>query len=138
MKNSIKNLQSTIFAMIIILFLTAITGMSKLNAQVIEPIHTYLSTPANNNLSVVPVVIIRFLPTTDNINLNSNETGITSTLEDMKNKIDIMDKQVKFSLEEGSKYHGYSNSSARPSLGYKVVYYLTIYENIPRSNFQVP
>jgi len=138
MEKSFKNLQTTFFAVIIFVFLTAITSISKLNAQVIEPIHTYLSTPADSSLSVVPVVVIRFLPTTDNINLNSIETGITSTLEDMKNKINIMDKQVKFSLEEGSKYHGYSNSSARPSLGYKVVYYLTIYENIPRSNFQVP
>jgi len=106
--------------------------------QDVEPIPPFLSTPANNNLNVVPVVIIRYLPSTDGINLDPSTTGITSTLAAMKSKIDIMDKQIKFSLEEGSKFHGYSNSNARPTLGYKVVYYVTVYENIPRSNFQVP
>lgn len=121
-----------------ILIIKIVCTAGIVNAQVVEPIQEFLSTPAENYLQQVPVVIIRYLPTTDGVNLNQNVTGISSSLLAMKYKIDVMDRQVKFSLEEGSKYHGYSNASAKPSLGYKVVYYVTVYENIPRSNFQVP
>ena len=34
-------------------------------------------------------------------------------------------------LEEGSRYHGYQDSHARPSLGYRIVHIVTAYEIMP-------
>jgi hypothetical protein len=38
---------------------------------------------------------------------------------------------VKFSLEEGSRFRGYNSPLASPSIGYRVVEYVTVYEQTP-------
>ncbi len=43
-----------------------------------------------------------------------------------------MDRRVKFMLEEGSRFRGYANSGTLPSLGYRIVHYVTIYEPLPK------
>jgi hypothetical protein len=53
------------------------------------------------------------------------------SLDDLKTNIDTFDKRSKFMLEEGSRFRGYKNPSARPSIGYKVVDYITVYEQTP-------
>ncbi len=103
---------------------------------VYEPIHSYLATPAAGHIHEIPVVIMRFLPTSDGKNLDvskaSNywELGEIS-LEELKARIDAFDKRIKFMLEEGSRFRGYKNPSVSPSLGYRVVKYITVYEQTP-------
>ncbi|MEO0331001.1 MAG: hypothetical protein AAF223_04850, partial [Bacteroidota bacterium] len=103
---------------------------------VYEVIDPYLATPAENAVNIIPVLVIRFLPTTDGVNLDVSKVpdfwslGEIS-LADMKARIDVLDKRNKFMLEEGSRYHGYQDPDTRPNVGYQVVEYITVYEHIP-------
>lgn len=53
------------------------------------------------------------------------------TLKEAKAMIDAMDPQVKFSLEQGSRFRGYKIPLADPSIGYRVVKYVTVFEQTP-------
>lgn len=97
----------------------------------VEAIDPYLATPAEGYLYEMPVVIIRYLPTQDGIYLDEVKTGYQSTLEGLKNSIDIYEKRIKFILEEGSRYHGYNDPNTIPSLGYRIVHIVTVYEEVP-------
>ncbi len=101
------------------------------------PVPDHLSTPVKGSLYRVPVVVVAYMPTDDGINLNEPITGISSSIADLENKIDAMDAQIKFSLEEGSRYHGYKNPKAKPSLGYEVIGCLAVYDLLPRSKFEL-
>ncbi|MEM8970029.1 MAG: carboxypeptidase-like regulatory domain-containing protein, partial [Bacteroidota bacterium] len=101
-----------------------------------ETIDPFLATPVDNAANIIPVLVIRFLPTEDGENLDVSKVPDFHslgeiTLEDMKDRIDLLDKRIKFMLEEGSKYHGYKNPDAQPMVGYKVVEYITVYEQSP-------
>jgi hypothetical protein len=98
----------------------------------------FIAQPAKNNVYEVPFVIINFIPTTDGINKNAKYA---------MNYLDIIDRpltevnyshretveRLKFALEEGSRFRKYKNPDAVPSIGVKVVEYITIYEPIPPS-----
>jgi hypothetical protein len=101
-----------------------------------EPIPAYLATPAPNSLYEVPVVILRYLPTADGANLDVTVNPDfywphPMTLQELKAQIDTFDIRVKFMLEEATKFHGYRTPAARPSIGYHVVGYITVYEPTP-------
>ena len=103
---------------------------------VYEPIDPYLATPAPGHLYEIPVVVMRFLPTADGENLDVSKAADywdlgEISLEEVKTRIDVFDQRIKFMLEEGSRFRGYKDSSAPPSLGYRVVEYITIYEQTP-------
>ena len=109
-----------------------------LNAEppVYESIPAALATPATNALFDVPVLIFRFLPTLDGVNLDvaqardfwsPGETTITA----LKQQIDLYDRRAKWMIEEGSRFRGYQNPAAKPSLGVRVVGYITVYEQNP-------
>lgn len=105
-------------------------------APVFEPIDPFLATPAAGAANIIPVLVIRFLPTKDGINLDVDQVPDfwylnEMTLADMKTRINRLDKRIKFMLEEGSRYHGYKDPQAKPMAGYKVVQYITVYENTP-------
>lgn len=96
---------------------------------VFEPIDPFLATPANGSAVVIPVVILRFLPTADGVNLDVTKTpGFSAlapiSLSALKLQLLEYDKRVKFSLEEASKFRGYKSPSAKPYIGYKVVAYI--------------
>ena len=79
---------------------------------------------------------MRFLPTADGVNLDVSKAADywslgPITLKKLKAKIDVFDKRVKYMLEEGSRFRGYKNPDARPSIGYRVVKYITVYEQTP-------
>lgn len=116
-----------------------------LNAQVMpgsiieEEIDTYLATPAAGSIKTVPVIVLRYLPTTDGVNLDvSKATDYWDkgeiTLSDLKANIDKYLAGLKFSLEEGSKFHGYKDPGTVPYLGYKVFKFWSIYDQIPISS----
>jgi len=102
-----------------------------------EPIDPYLATPSPDALHEIPVVIIRYLPTADGRTIDvAYDPDYYSLnpipLSDLRRRIFVMDKQVKFMLEEGSRFRGYSNPPSVPSLGYRVVDYITVFEPTPR------
>lgn len=86
----------------------------------------------------MPVVVIVYLPTRDGVNVDASVSGVSGTLNSVATRVDGMNRQIKFSLEEGSRYHGYRDPKAKPSLGYKVVAMIAVLEPVPRSNFEVP
>nr|WKN34589.1 PKD domain-containing protein [Tunicatimonas sp. TK19036] len=103
---------------------------------VYETIDPFMATPADNAANIIPVLIIRFLPTADGLNLDVSKVpdfwGLGKiTLQAMEEKIDQLNKRIKFMLEEGSKYHGYKDPDAQPMTGYQVVEDITVYELTP-------
>lgn len=105
-------------------------------SPVLEEVDPYMATPAENSANIVPVLIIRFLPTENGVNLDVKQVPEfwwlgEITLDSMKKRIDLLNKRIKFMLEEGSRYHGYKNPDAQPMLGLKVVGMITVYENTP-------
>ena len=111
--------------------------IAKDGPPVFEKIDPYLATPVPEHLNEIPVVIMRFLPTADGVNLDVSKAPDfwdlgEITLKDLKSKIDLFDKRVKFMLEEGTRFRGYKNANAVPSIGYRVVEYITVYEQTPK------
>jgi hypothetical protein len=97
----------------------------------VEPIHPYLSTPAPNHLFEIPVVILRYFPTRDGVNVDPVVSDWNSTLASLRAKIDREAIQTKFMLEEGSRFRGYKDPAAPPSLGYRVIHIVTVFEEMP-------
>lgn len=104
-------------------------------APVIETVPSFLASPVADFLWEIPVVVLRYLPTANgtdldtSINPNFYDLGPIS-LADLRAQIDAYDLRVKFGLEEGSRYRAYKGTS-RPSLGYRIVKYITVYEPTP-------
>ena len=116
---------------------TAATAQSvTTNTVIYEAIDPYLATPGAGHIYEIPVVIMRFLPTSDWVNLDVSKASDywnlgEISLNSLKTKIDVFDKRIKFMLEEGSRFRGYNNPSAPPSIGYRVIEYITVYEQTP-------
>jgi len=106
--------------------------IGKLHQESIAP---FLATPAADHLWEVPVAIVRYLPTNDGVHLPGESFEMEETLQSIRDRVDVADKQVKFTLEEGSRFRGYKTPAAKPSLGYRVVKIVTIYEPMPASNW---
>ena len=104
---------------------------------VTESIDPFLSTPAEGNQIAIPVVIIRYLPTQDGLNADPDETGWTSSLAELKARIDRMTVQTKFMLEEASRFRGYRQAAMAPFIGYRVIDIVTVYEEFPKG-YPVP
>lgn len=102
-----------------------------------DAIDPELALPATNHVWQMPVVVIRYLPTQDGINLDASLTDYTATLAEMRSRIDLLDRRTKFMLEEGSRYHGYKDANAVPALGYRIIRLFTFYEPMPKGK-QVP
>lgn len=96
-----------------------------------ETVDTYLSTPATGHLYKIPVAIIRYFPTKDGTNVDATATGYTSTLDALRTRQTKVEKKLKFMLEEGSRFRGYLPAPPVPSLGYRVVKIINVYEEIP-------
>ena len=80
--------------------------------------------------------MIRYLPTTDGVNLDTAYAPDFYTLNPiplatLEQTLDNYDKNVKFMLEEGSRFRGYGSQAIAPSLGYRVVASITVYELTP-------
>ena len=107
-------------------------------APEIRTIPPFLATPASGARHEVPVVILRYLPTTDGVTVDQGVADWAGSLEDLEARIATFDLRVKYGLEEGSRFRGYAHPSAPPSLGYRVVKIITVYEPLPRSQFEIP
>ena len=102
----------------------------------IQTISNYLATPAQGALYEMPVVILRYLPTADGRDLDVAwapdfwELNPVPLVE-LERNLDLYDETLKFMLEEGSRFRGYGTQTAPPSLGYRVVAIITVYEPPP-------
>lgn len=111
------------------------------SAQIIDgetaTIPPFLAAPAQGALWEVPVVIIRLLPTSDGVTLGVANAGISGSLADVTQRIGALEQRIKFALEERSRYRGYKDPAAPPSLGYRVLQMVTLYEDF-RKGIEVP
>jgi cysteine-rich repeat protein len=101
-----------------------------------NPIDPYLATPAPGAQYAMPVIIIRYLPSADGVNLDVTKSPDYSTpgeitLDELEQRLDDADRIAKFAREEASRFHGYKDPNATPSLGYRVVRSVSVYELPP-------
>ncbi len=70
----------------------------------------------------IPVVIVKYFPVTNEGLIDIRVTGDWgASLEETRDKTDQCTKEVIETLEQGSRFRGYKNPDAKPSLKYKVV-----------------
>jgi len=89
----------------------------------------------------IPVLVIKYFPVKrDRIDLAiTGDWG--APLEETRQKTDKQTKALIHALQEGSRYHGYKDAEARPSLVYEVVDEIEFLEpmpTIPRPGHRVP
>lgn len=107
------------------------------NAVEFNEIPISLSTPAFNSICQIPVIILRYLPTADGINLDVSKYpgyyGLDPiSLKSLQQNINEYDQRIKFSLEEGTRFRGYKITNSAAYIGYKIIKYITIYEHTPK------
>ncbi len=103
----------------------------------IDVLPKYLQEPAEDCLYIIPLVMIKYLPTRDGVNVDSEVSNYTGTLDGLNNRLMQDAIRTKFMLEEGSRFHGYKDALAKSSIGYRVVASITIYEDTP-PGFRTP
>lgn len=108
----------------------AVTVTAPVLQPTVDLIDTDLSTPAVDGLWEMPVVIINYLPTADGINMNMAVSNENMPVADMKARIERINIQHKFMLEEGSRFRGYGGPAVAPSLSYRVVAVISVYEEM--------
>ena len=84
----------------------------------------------------MPVVILRYLPTADGKTLDVAWAPDFYSLNpiplaQLEHNLDLYDSITKFMLEEGSRFRGYGSQAPTPSLGYRVVAIISVYEPLP-------
>ena len=101
-----------------------------------EPVPSVLANPGTGAQFEIPVLILRFLPTLDGINIDVSQARDFwspgySTLAAMKLKLTTFDIRMKWMIEEASRFRGYRNAAAKRALGVRVVDIITVYEQTP-------
>lgn len=96
----------------------------------------YLATPAAGALWEIPVVLIAYLPTADGFSIDTLKNpdfwaAIPLSLDTAEARVLAFAKRKKMSLEEGSRFRGYKVPTAAPSLAYRVVEHIIVYELEP-------
>ncbi|NLH18028.1 MAG: alpha-galactosidase, partial [Phycisphaerae bacterium] len=79
----------------------------------------------------IPVVVVKYFPVSgDKIDVRvTGDWGESLALT--RSKVERIQRETIAALEEGSRYHGYKNPDAKPSLRYKVVGTLEFLEPMP-------
>jgi len=100
------------------------------------PVDPFLATPAAGALWEVPVIMIEYLPSSDGWSLDtlkvpdfywSNPISLDSA-EGLNLRYA---RRNKMGMEEGSRFRGYKDPTALPSLGYRVIDHIIVYEQAP-------
>jgi hypothetical protein len=79
----------------------------------------------------IPVLIVRYFPVRGDL-IDVEVTGdCGAPLDEMRQKTMEMTQEVLFALQQGSRYHGYKNRKAPPSLVYSVVTNYDFLEPLP-------
>lgn len=101
-----------------------------------EELDPFLTTPAAGHLWEMPVLVLCYIPTADGVHVDPAITGWGSAeapvpLADLRRRIMALTVRTKFALEEGSRFRAYSDPTAKPSLGYRIVDMVTVFEPVP-------
>jgi len=104
-------------------------------------VDSYLATPGAGALWQVPVVLIEFLPTADGSTIDTlKNPGFRATdpisLDSAEKRILTFAQRRKMGVEQGSRFRGYKDTTALPSLGYQVVEHIIVYDLTPPSPLQ--
>src|SRR5271166_1602093 len=79
----------------------------------------------------IRVLVIKYFPVNGD-RIDQTVTGDWgASLEETRTKTTTQTEQVAHALQEGSRYHGYKDKSAKPSLIYKVVKIIEFLEPLP-------
>jgi hypothetical protein len=101
-------------------------------------VESYLATPIAGAFWTVPVTVLAYLPTADGVNIDVRKSpdfyalGPLSLAAVEGRILDIV-RRKKMSLEQGSRFRGYSNPTALPSIGVRVVGIRFVYDIVPAS-----
>ena len=100
----------------------------------------YLSEPISGAELIVPVIIINYIPSNDGKTI-TDEFAESGGVRDWAEKVNYGmsvgtvrtfflhgDIRQKWSMEEGSRYHGQEDPTAKPYLGFKVLKDINIYK----------
>jgi uncharacterized protein YjdB len=122
--------------------ITALSGTAAntLQLQVVTsrrvPIDPYLASPAAGAQWEVSVAIVAYIPTADGVNLDVRKSPDFYSLGPMS--LDSVEQRVldysrrrKMMIEQGSRFHGYKDPTALPSIGYRVVEHIIVYDITP-------
>jgi hypothetical protein len=101
----------------------------------------YLATPIVGALWEVPVVLIEYLPTADGATIDTLRNpdfyvAGPMSLDSAEKRVLTFAKRRKMGVEQGSRFRGYKDSTALPSLGYRVVKHMIVYDLTPPSSLQ--
>jgi uncharacterized protein YjdB len=122
---------------------TAAAGTGRWTADVVRQrrvaIDPYLATPAAGALWEIPVVLVEYLPTADAANIDVLKMPDfwvpgPMSLDSAEKRILTFAKRRKMMVEQGSRFRGYRDSTALPSLGYRVIEHIIVYDITPASN----
>lgn len=91
-----------------------------------------LEKPASGALWKIPVAVAVYIPTRDGVTVDKELTGYSGTVASLQARVLRLARLTKWMLEESSRFHGYRDPKAKPSLGYQVVQWDTFFEDIPR------
>ena len=92
-----------------------------------------LERPVEGYLWEVPFVVVAFIPTEDGKTVNRELTNWQSSIEDLQTRIIKSQRNLKWMLEEASRFRGYKNPLAKPSIGCRLVRFFLFFEDVPRS-----
>jgi hypothetical protein len=98
----------------------------------------YLAAPAAGAFWEVPVVLLSYVPTADGMNLDVSQSPGFHSLDprsvgDVESDILNIARRKKMAVEQGSRFHGYRDAGALPSIGIRVVAQIFVYDQIPGS-----
>ena len=96
-------------------------------------IDPFLATPAENCILELPIVIVEYIPMRDSTEVEWDIPWEHVYLDEVNPRLEVLNRRVKFMWEEGTRYHGYKDSTAIPFLGYRVVDHIRFYEHMPMS-----
>ena len=100
----------------------------------------YLSTPISGSELVIPTIIINYIPSNDGTTITNEFAELEAvrdwgdnviyglSVESVLNYFKGSDIRQKWSMEEGSRYHGQEDNTSSPYLGFDVIEYINIYE----------
>jgi len=69
---------------------------------------------------IVPVVVVKFFPVKDDRIDPELTGGYNQPLDEVRTWTDKITETTIYAMEEGSRYHGYKDKNAKPSLDYRV------------------
>ena len=103
------------------------------------PVTDEISTPAPGALWEIPVIMVAYLPTADGVTGDVRKAPDfwwlnPLPLDSIETRCLDFTRRRKMMAEEGSRYRGYKDPDALPSLGYKIVEQLFVYEHAPATS----